>query len=160
MRTPLAFTFAFAVTSVFAVTIPLRNPFWPIGYNGTREIISEEPRVQLKAASEPADDSETSVTAETIAEAEEAENAHTADRLWIAARKTLRIGGTMRLDNGKQAITINDKIYGDGDLVSVNVKDHRFTWRVKGLNGKDTLKLQRIRFRELDAETDEKGTQP
>lgn len=145
---------------LLAATIPLRNPFWPIGHAGEREIITDEPVVQVKGTSEPADDSQTSVTAETIAAAEEAENAHTADRLWIAARKSLRIGGTMRLDNGKQAIAINDKIYGDGDLISVNVKENRFTWRVKGLNGKDTLKLQRIRIRELDVEPDEKGTEP
>jgi len=143
---------------LLAATIPLRNPFWPIGYAGAREIITDEPRVQLKPTSEPADDSQTSVTAETIAAAEEADLAHTTDRLWIAARKTLKIGGILRFNTGKQAISINGKIYADGDLVSVNVKDHRFTWRVKGLNGKDTLKLQRIRFRELEEETEEKGT--
>jgi len=143
---------------LLAATIPLRNPFWPIGHTGEREIITDEARIQLKAAAEPADDRQTSVTAEAIAAAEEADLAHTADRLWIAARKSLRIGGTMRTEKDRQAISINGKIYADGDLVSVNVDGRRFTWRVKGLNGKDTLKLQRIRFRELDESPEEKGT--
>jgi len=145
---------------LLAATIPLRNPFWPIGYQGTREIITDEPRVQFKTTAETGDDRQTSVTAEAIAAAaEEADLSHTADRLWIAARKTLKIGNTMRIDGGKQSLAINGKIYADGDLVSVNVDGRRFTWRVKGLNGKDTLKLQRIRFRELDEPVEEKGTQ-
>ncbi len=149
------------VPILFAATIPLRNPFWPVGHVGAREIITDEPRVQLKAQAETADDRQTSVTAETVAAAkEEADVAHADDRLWIAARALLRIGGTMRGENGRQAVTINGRIYSDGDLVSVNAQGRRFTWRVKGLNDKDTLKLQRVRYRELNDQTAEKGTTP
>ena len=53
-------------------TIPLRNPFWPIGYTGDREPIVDEPRVKTAAQTEEAteEDTKTSVTAEAIAAAE------------------------------------------------------------------------------------------
>ena len=36
---------------VLSAAIALRNPFWPIGYDGEREVISAEPRVAVKVAS-------------------------------------------------------------------------------------------------------------
>ena len=150
---------------MLAATIPLRNPFWPVGYAGEREAISEKPRVQIKTAAEAQseDDTRTSVTAEAIAAAEaEADDAQYQNRLWIAARKSLRIGGTMRsgaAGNGRQSVTINGNIYGDGDLVSANFDGRRFTWKVKNLTDGGTLKLQRIKFRALDEEADDKGEQ-
>ena len=53
-------------------TIPLRNPFWPVGYTGEREPIVDEPRVKIAAPAEETteEDTKTSVTAEAIAAAE------------------------------------------------------------------------------------------
>ena len=150
---------------VLLATIPLRNPFWPVGYTGEREPIVDEPRVKVAAAAEEAkdEDTKTSVTAEAIAaaEAEEADNGPGLDRLWIKARKALRIGSTLKLDgdNGRQAVTINGKIYADGDLVSFNHNGYRFTWRVRKLTDNNTLKLQRIKARELETDAEEKGTE-
>ena len=45
---------------------------------------------------------------------------------------------------------LNGLAYGDGDLISVNHGDHRFTWRVKGLTSKDTIKLVRVRVKEIE----------
>ena len=145
-------------------TIPLRNPFWPIGYTGDREPIVDEPRVKIAAQTEEAteEDTKTSVTAEAIAaaEAEAADNGQGLDRLWIKARKALRIGGTVKIggEDGRQAVTINDKIYADGDLVSFNYNGYRFTWKVRELTDNNTLKLLRIRARELESEPEEKGS--
>ena len=145
-------------------TIPLRNPFWPVGYTGDREPIVDEPRVKVAAAAEEAkdEDTKTSVTAEAIAaaEAEAADDRQGLDRLWIKARKQLRIGSTLTIggERGRQSVTINGKIYADGDLVSFNHNGYRFTWRIKQLTDNNTLKLIRIRARDLETEPEEKGT--
>lgn len=152
-------TTAFAL--LLAATLPLRNPFWPIGYEGEREIITDEPRVQVKAPADPAAadaDTQTSGKAAALAAADESDGDTYTRRVWIAARKTLRIGGTLSLDGDtkRQAITINGRIYCDGDYISVNHDSRRFTWRVKGLTDSGTLKLQRIRYRVLE-QTEDKG---
>lgn len=152
-----------AIAILLAATIPLRNPFWPIGFRGERESISEKPRIQVRPATETAseEDTRTSVTAESIAAAREAaDSTHSETRLWIAARKSLKIGGTMRTkdDNGShQSVMINGRIYADGDLISMNHGGRRFTWKVKGLTEGGTLKLVRVKTRELEEEKEEKG---
>lgn len=158
-------TLSALIPAVLAATIPLRNPFWPVGYNGEREPISADPRFEVSAPTEEESlkDAETSVNPEAIAAAEAAEAASRdkgEGRLWIAARKSLKIGGTLRTGSGassRQAVTINGNIYADGDLVSANVDGLRFTWRVKGLTETGTLKLQRIRMRELEEPSEDKG---
>ena len=149
---------------VLIATIPLRNPFWPVGYTGEREAIVDEPRLKVVTTTEEttAEDTRTSVTAEAIAaaEAEAADNGQGLDRLWIRARKALKIGSTLKLggNDGRQAVTINGKIYGDGDLISFNHNGYRFTWRIKQLTDNNTLKLLRIKARELETETEGKGS--
>ena len=149
---------------VLFATIPLRNPFWPVGYTGEREAIVDEPRIKVTTTTEEttAEDTRTSVTAEAIAaaEAEAADDAQGLDRLWIKARKDLKIGSTLKLggNDGRQAVTINGKIYGDGDLVSFNHNGYRFTWRIKQLTDNNTLKLLRIKARELETEPEGKGS--
>lgn len=141
---------------IVAATIPLRNPFWPIGYVGEREPITDKPKIEIKTTAETAsdEDTKTSVTAEAIAAAKEAaDDQQYTSKLWIAARKELKIGGTMRTkdeNGGHQSVTINGRIYGDGDLISFNHDGRRFTWRVKGLTEGGTLKLIRVRVREID----------
>lgn len=141
---------------LLAATIPLRNPFWPVGYAGEREPISDKPRIEIKTTAETAteEDTKTSVTAEAIAAANEAaDDRQFTSKLWIAARKELKIGGTMRTRDdkgGHQSVTINGRIYGDGDLISFNHEGRRFTWRVKGLTDGGTLKLVRVRVRDLE----------
>ena len=147
---------AFLFPLLLAATIPLRNPFWPIGHHGEREAITDKPKIEIMVTPEAAteEDTKTSVTAEAIAAAEEAsDDRQYATRLWIAARKTLKIGGTMRTQDekgGHQSVTINGRIYADGDLISVNHDGKRFTWRIKNLTEGGTLKLSRVRYRKLD----------
>ena len=142
-----------------AATIPIRNPFWPVGYRGKAEPISDEPRIQVAAdqAAASDDDTKTSVNAETIAAAaaeQDVDEEQMMSRRWIAARKSLRIGGTMKAsgDARHQSIAINGRIYGDGDLISVNHDGWRFTWRVKKLTENKTLQLIRVRARDLELE--------
>ncbi len=145
-----------AIPIILAATIPLRNPFWPIGHSGEREPIVDEPRVKVAAgAPVTEEDTKTSVTAEAIAEAaRSADDSQATDRRWLKARKTLRIGAVLKVSGARsrQAITINGNIYTDGDLISVNHDGYRFTWRVKEVTDSKTLRLIRVRIRERDEE--------
>ena len=138
-----------------AATIPLRNPFWPVGHPGEREAIADVPRIKVAVeAPSSDDDTKTSVSDEAIAEAAQAAaDAQAAERRWAKARKSLKIGSVMRIsgdEEARQAVTINGHVYADGDLVSSNHDGWRFTWRVQGVTENKTLRLVRIRARELD----------
>ena len=139
-----------ATAVLVASAILLRNPFWPIGYEGEREAISAEPRVAVKAAPEPKEEVQ---TAKSQQETRQMEMKRDTSRNWVAARKTLRIGGTVlaKQPDGstRSSVFINGRDYVDNDLVSINHDGHRFTWRVTGLTEKGTLKLERVRSRPL-----------
>lgn len=135
---------------LLAATVALRNPFWPIGYEGIREIITDEPTTVVKAATATdTDETATSVTAEALAEAAET----VTPRHWTAARQTLKIGGIVlakqKDGSTRQSVMINGHAYANGDLISINHASRRFTWRVQGLTGGNTLRLERIRARRL-----------
>lgn len=135
---------------VVLAAIAVRNPFWPIGYEGVREVISAEPVVEVKsAATATEDDTATAVMA--------AQSSQTiSPRQWVEARKSLRIGGLVIVtDNDgakRQCAMINGHAYGDGDLISVNHNGRRFTWRVQGLTKGATIKLKRVRAKRIDDE--------
>ena len=131
----------------------LRNPFWPIGYEGEREEISAEARVAEKTPPPPEPKEEVQ-TAKSQQESRQKDMERATSRNWIAARKTLRIGGTAlaKQPDGstKSSVFINGRDYVDNDFVSVNHTGHRFTWRVTGLTENGTLKLERVRARPLE----------
>ena len=136
-------------TLLIAAAIAVRNPFWPIGYEGEREVISAEPIVDINVAT-PATDEEETATAGAAARSSQT----ISDRHWSEARKTLKTGGmtvvTGQDGKRRQCIMINGLAYGDGDLISVNHENHRFTWRVKGLTNRDTIKLVRVRAKKIE----------
>ena len=136
--------------------VAVRNPFWPIGYEGVQEESSAEPKVEVRAPTTETDD-----TATAGAEAQAAEQAARAaqvvsSRTWAEARKTLRISGTTTVTDDKgrkrQSVIINGLTYGNGDLISVNHEGHRFTWRVQGLTEGSTLRLIRLRVKDVEDE--------
>ena len=128
--------------------IAVRNPFWPIGFDGEREIISAEPKIDVSVATTPTD--EDTATAGAVARSSQT----ISDRHWSEARKTLKTSGitvvTGQDGTRRQCIMLNGLAYGDGDLVSVNHNGRRFTWRVKGLTEKDTVKLVRVRAKTIE----------
>ena len=142
---------------LLAATIPLRNPFWPVGYHGTLEPISDA--ANIHAVEQPTEEEETRTSAAAAEALAAAAAAHDEDdavemeRRWVRARKSLRVMGTMKVGgevNPRQAVGINGNIYGDGDLVSINHDGYRFTWRVRALTKNKTLQLIRVRARELE----------
>ena len=130
----------------------VRNPFWPIGYEGTREAITSEVRVVPKKPEQIQKERE-SVSAKARAEAAEWEKIVTEEQ-WTAAYKSLRIGGRVRakMDDGHEtsSVIINGKTYGDGDLISVTQGKNRFTWRLRGLTDGKTVRLDRVAARHLE----------
>ena len=72
---------------------------------------------------------------------------------WKKAMKSLKIGNpaviTTQDGRRRSTISINDNIYGDGDLMSVTHEGIRFTWRVQGLEGGEKLRLERLRARRV-----------
>ena len=140
---------------LIATSLAVRNPFWPIGHEGEREVISAEPKVEVQSST--GSDGEETATAATAA-ALAADSQTISARNWQEARKTLRITGTTVVTDRqtlrqRQSVIINGYTYGDGDLISVNHDGRRFTWRIRGLTDGATLKLERIRVKELEDET-------
>ena len=146
----------------------LRNPFWPIGYEGEREEISADYRVKAKAPPPPKPEKAVQ-SAKLLQQQQQAlqkemelkkaqERQKELERLkemkraaapdWDAAIKTLRIGGTLRAKKPdgttESCVYINGKAYVDNDEVSATHNGHSFTWRVTGLTENRILKLDRV----------------
>lgn len=72
---------------------------------------------------------------------------------WKKAMRSLKIGNpasfTGQDGRTRSTISINGNIYGDGDFISTTHDGIRFTWRVKGLDGGEKLRLDRIRARRV-----------
>lgn len=143
-----------AMLPLLLTAVAVRNPFWPIGYEGVKEEISSEPKVEIRA---PAAETDDTATAGAVAQAaEQAARAAqmVSPRSWAEARKTLRISGTTTVTDAKgrkrHSAIINGLTYGDGDLISINHEGHRFTWRVQGLTEGATLRLIRLRAKDID----------
>lgn len=138
---------------LIAATIALRNPFWPVGFEGPREAIGPEPKVAVRTAATNELETTTAVAAARRADDADTDEESVTARHWIAARNTLRIGGQTTATDAdgsrRQSIVINGNIYGNGDVISVNHETRRFTWRVEGLTEGKTLRLIRLRVRDL-----------
>ena len=139
------------MSAALIAALLLRNPFWPIGYEGEREEISAEARVTVKAVQETKEEDQ---TARAEQETRQRAMEQATSRNWIAARRTLRIGGTVfaKQPDGstRSSVFINGRDYVDNDLISINYEGRRFTWRVTGLTDNGTLKLERVRARPLE----------
>ncbi len=151
--------------SVLILATLVRNPFWPIDYDGPFERISAEARIAVATAENEHEAEADTTTSAVVAAREEARTAlGVQSRKWMDARKRLRISGTATaLDAGgreKQSVIINGYTYGSGDLISVNHDGHRFTWRIEGFVPGEALRLVRVKVRQLedDEETTLKGT--
>ena len=150
------------LAAAMAATAPVRDPFWPVGYEGTRRAISAEPRF---AASEEAkvEDAEvpeipkTNVVASATDPAEEwarrAEEARLKlemDNRWNKAVKELRFGGVVKMRKGLSAVLINGKARAEGDYVRLDHEGYRFIWRVASSETERKLRLDRVKAVGLD----------
>ena len=142
--------------------ILVRNPFWPIGYEGEREEISPDVRVKAKSQQQPTQ-KEMELKKEQERQRElqrkkEIERLKEMERAaapnWDAAIKTLRIGGTLRAKKPdgttESCVYINGKVYVDNDEVSADHNGRSYTWRVTGLTENRILKLDRVSTHRLE----------
>ena len=143
-------------TLLIFAAIAVRNPFWPLGYDGVREVISSTPIVDVSAAEQNSSADDTTTAGKSAAISKSITGKH-----WTEARKALRIGGIVKVKNQdgsiRQSVMINGLVYGDGDLVSTNVNNRRFTWRIQGLTEGATLKLIRVRAKFINDTEASKG---
>ena len=148
--------------------VPVRNPFWPIGYEGERAIITAEPRVKVKppTVTETKDETQTAAQVAAVAAAAAAASSPKSESMsqyWIEARGALSVDSPLIVTRDgvprRSSVMINGKVYADGDFVSITHAGRRFTWKVMGLNDSDVLKLVRVRVRKVDepAKESEKG---
>ena len=150
------------IAAAMAATVPVRDPFWPVGYEGTRRAISAEPR--FAASEEPKREAvevpeipKTNVVvsaadpAESWARrAEEARLKLEMDNRWNTAVKELRFGGVVKMRKGLSAVLINGKARAEGDYVRLDHEGYRFIWRVAGSETERKLRLDRVKAVGLD----------
>lgn len=157
-----------AATTALAAPRPVRNPFWPVGHTGTREVITADlegrDALAVKPAPKAPPPAPRGPAPKTPPPAKVAKPAKpnspppppaaATDEEWRAAYRKIRIGGrfAVRGPDGRmrRTITLDGKCYGDGDLKSVSSNGRRFTWRVVGL-AEGRARLQPENERLLDS---------
>ncbi len=120
-------------------TEPVRDPFWPVGFEGERYPISVEPRFKTSEPEPKALEPEVTVVDE--AEASDAPGAEQ----WAKALKRLRFGGSVKMKNGPVAVLINGRARADGDFVRMDCDGYRFIWRVRAGEVARKLELDRVK---------------
>ena len=150
------------IAAAVAATEPVRDPFWPVGFEGERHVISAEPRFAPaeESAAGKAVTNELAAVEKPVAAVDEAEvwarRAEEArlklemDGRWNAAVKKLRFGGVVRMSEGPQAVLINGKAHAEGDYVRLDHDGYRFIWRVARSATERKLKLDRAKAVRLD----------
>ena len=141
---------AMLIAAAVAATTPVRDPFWPAGYEGERRTISAE--LRHERAAEKAEEPKPAVT--NVAEKAEAPQTDELERAramagrWSAALKTLRFGGAIQAQGADakagMAVLINGRAYAEGDVVRTEHEGYRFAWRVVKSDAERKLKLSRV----------------
>lgn len=135
---------------------PVRDPFWPADYEGTRHVISAEPRILPVAETTTTNVVENSQVPQPVAVKPIQPEAP-----WNDALKLLKFGGLVRrkVASGAEvtAVLINGRARQEGDLVKVDYENQRFIWRVASSGANRKLKLSRVKVLKLEEEDKNKG---
>ena len=143
---------ALTVTAA-AAPVPVRNPFWPQGHEGTREVITAQldTRGALAVAPAPKVEAKPQPVAVTppVAPPQPPPPEHASDEEWTAALHQIKIGGRIRVRNPdgstKNCILLDGKSYADGDVKNVVFAGRRFAWKIQGLNdSQSSIRLDRL----------------
>lgn len=162
-----SFTLLAAATTALAAPRPVRNPFWPVGHTGTREVITADLEGRGALAVKPAPKTPPPAPkgtapktpppakiAQPVEKSTPPPPAAATEEEWRTAYRKIQIGGrfAVKASDGRmrRTITLDGKCYGDGDLKSVNSNGRRFTWRVVGLS-EGRARLQPENERLLDS---------
>ena len=164
---------------------PVRNPFWPIGHDGKREVISadyhltrareleaarieaerrkaEEAETERRKAAEAEKRAAAAASSDAAAKALAAKrdpNVPASDAEWSAALRQIRIGGRIRArrpDGTESACVVLDgRPYAEGDLKTISFGGRRYTWRVSGLTGDGKSRVRLERVKDRAENTKE-----
>lgn len=130
------------LAAVFS-TETVRDPFWPVGFEGERHAISAEPRFPPAGPVAPAEEEKKKVEEPPSAPAA-LSAAEQEDARWNAALRTLRFGGLVKL--GKEsAVMVNGKVRSVGEYVRADHDGRRFIWRVAEGGADRKLRLTRVK---------------
>lgn len=143
------------LVAAMAATAPVRDPFWPVGFEGERHPISAEPRfapetAPKKEAADPAVPVKTNAVVAVDAGEEWARLKLEMDGRWAAAVKRLKFGGVVTMQEGPSAVLINDRARTEGDYVRFDHNGYRFIWRVARSATEQKLRLDRVKVVSLD----------
>ena len=124
---------------------PVRNPFWPIGHEGVRTVISPVPRVRKAPGVKPVPVAEKPAVQEEV----KAPTGEATVAEWEAACEQVKVGVVMRArqaGGGERAsIIFNGRVCDVGEEVKA-VSQHRvFVWRFAGIGNGGIVRLVRLR---------------
>ena len=141
---------------VEAAPQPVRNPFWPVGYEGERTVISPVPRVQkvFAPAPEPVKKEEPKPV---VQEAPKPKGAATVAE-WAAARAQIKVGVVMRARNvaganERASVIFNGKVCNVGEEVKIDTQYRSYVWRFEGIGKGGVVKLVRVRTEDIAPKT-------
>ena len=139
---------------------PKPKPPAPKPTMDTKKVEADQLAAAQAAAEKAAQEAAAQAAAKTAAEKAAAEKAaaeaakprEITSESWRKAQRALKGGSpvTVKTEDGtvRSAININGNIYVDGDLMSFTHDGIRFTWRIQGLDGKETkVRLVRVKAR-------------
>ena len=140
--------------AVSALT-PVRDPFWPVGYEGARQYISLEPRVMRAARTSEAQGAESEDSDVPEKQDASAEVSQEMQSRWNDALKTLRFEGGIRSRSAdglssKGTMMVNGRFRSVGDVVWTDHDGYRFAWRLAQQGAEGKVKLIRIKAASLE----------
>lgn len=127
---------------------PVRNPFWPVGYEGERAVISPVPRVRKAPMTAPQPEKEKS-SAPVVQEEEKPPTGEATVEEWRIACRQIKVGVVMRArKKGAEelaSVIFNGKICNVGEEVLMDTKHRRFIWKFAGIGRGGVVRLVRVR---------------
>lgn len=153
----LAFA-AFAAETLAAAGVnvkPVRNPFWPVGYQGRREAITDGGEAEriatgatAGAVAMPGGETAETEAAETVVEAAP-ESAD--EQMWGKALALLKPGGVVTVREGEggagQYGMLNGRVFKAGDCVTVRADGRLYKWMIRAFDADGRVRLDRIGVR-------------
>lgn len=126
---------------------PVRNPFWPVGYEGKRAVISAVPRV--RKAPEPVKTTPKVVAKPTVQEEAKIPTGAATVAEWEMACGQVKVGVVMRArqkgGTERASVIFNGRVCNVGEEVKA-VSNHRvFVWRFAGIGEGGVVRLVRVR---------------
>ena len=156
MRRALLILGVFLGLRVAAAPQPVRNPFWPVGYEGERTVISPVPRVQKALA--PAPEPVKKESAQPVVQDVPKPTGAATVAEWTAARAQIKVGVVMRARNvaganERASVIFNGKVCNVGEEVAIESQHRRYVWRFEGIGKGGVVKLVRVRTEDVAPKT-------